>query len=250
MKIGFLSDIHEDLPGLRTAVTVLEKAGCDILVCLGDIVGFSFPYQRSIGRRDANACVDLVRDQCSVAVAGNHDLYALRRIPAYPAGFPYTDDWYTRDAHERRRRAGNILWHYDECDVPQHLSSSSRAYLSSLPEFCTLTHDGVALFFSHFRYPDLSGSVVASLRSDHLHEHFRFVRSQQCRLSFSGHGHPEGFAYAADGRLAFGGFGAHRLPPGERWVVCPAVAQTPRASGVLTFDTVTQQLDVVPLTVS
>ena len=247
VKIGFISDIHEDYVSLCAAVTALEKAQCEALVCLGDIVGFSFPFQRSAARRNADACVALVRDQCTTAVAGNHDLYALRRIPTHAAGFPYDDDWYERDEESRQRIAGSALWRYDDFDLPQRLSAPSRAVLAELPEYRTVRFGEIALFFSQFRYPDLSGSVVASLRSDHLHEHFDFARERNCLHSFSGHGHPQGFAQAENGRLVFGGFGRHALHHGQQWIVCPAVARTDRASGVMMFDTSTFHLDVIAL---
>ena len=53
MKIGFVTDIHEDIVSLRRAFTVLERAGCDIVICLGDIVGFTLHFQKRITQRDA-----------------------------------------------------------------------------------------------------------------------------------------------------------------------------------------------------
>ncbi|MBE0644352.1 MAG: metallophosphoesterase family protein [Bacteroidetes bacterium] len=250
MKIGLVSDIHEDYASLCAASAALEKAQCDRLVCLGDIVGFSFPFQQSVGRRNADACIAFVRNECVAAVAGNHDLYALRRIPRFTAGFQYGEDWYDLDESTRRGRAADILWRYEDFDIPQQLSAGSVEYLAALPEFHVAHFDELTIFFSHFRYPDLSGSVVGSLRSDHLHEHFHFVRDQNCDLSFSGHGHPEGFAKAENGRLEFNGFGAHSIHRGPHWMVCPAVARTGRASGVMTFDTSTFLLEVIPLHVS
>lgn len=247
MKIGFLSDIHEDYAALRKAVELLEKAQCDVLVCLGDIVGFSFPYQRTLRGRDAEACVALIREHCVASVAGNHDLFAIRRVPRHAAGFPYGEDWYALDEAERRRRAGTRLWQYDECDVPRRLSAGAEEYLRSLPE-CAVAHlGGLPIFLSHFRFPDLSGSLVRSLRSDHLHEHFDFVRSHGCQLGFSGHGHPEGVARAEGGSLVFDGFGPYAVHRGEQWIVSPAVARTGRASGVLAFDTRSFDLEAIAL---
>ena len=87
MRIGFVSDIHEDIVNLKTAFAVLEKANCDVVVSLGDIVGSSFRFQENVQRRNANACIDMVKDQCSLAVAGNHDLFAIRKIPEHTRNF-------------------------------------------------------------------------------------------------------------------------------------------------------------------
>jgi predicted phosphodiesterase len=247
VKIGFISDIHEDYAALRKAVRVLEKARCDVLICLGDIVGFSFPFQRSFGDRDAEACVRLVRETCTAAVAGNHDLFAVRRVPVHNAGFRYGADWYGQDEATRLRKSRNRLWRYEDCDLPQRLGTSSVEYLRALPEFDTPLIDGIPIFISHFHYPDLSGSLVRSLRRDHLLAHFDFFRENNCLLSFSGHGHPEGFARAENGRLVFDGFGSYAVHRSEQWIVGPAVARTERVNGVLAFDTITFDLEVIPL---
>ncbi|MBR9974304.1 MAG: metallophosphoesterase family protein [Bacteroidetes bacterium] len=247
MKIGFLSDIHEDYSALRKAVRVLERVQCDVLVCLGDIVGFSFPYQRALRGRDAEACVALVREQCVASVAGNHDLFAVRRVPTYNAGFRYGTDWYVLDEHHRQRRAGRRLWRYEDCDVSPRLSAGAQEYLHALPE-CAVAHlGGMPIFLSHFRYPDLSGSLVSSLRLNRLLEHFDFVRSRGCTLGFSGHGHPEGVARAENGSVVFNGFGSYAVHRGEQWIVSPAIARTGRASGVLAFDTRSFDLEVIAL---
>lgn len=250
MKIGFISDIHEDYAALLKAVRVLEKARCDALICLGDIVGFSYPYQRYFGSRDAEACVTLVRQTCAAAVAGNHDLFAVRRIPNHTAGFHYGDKWYEQDEATRLRKSRNRLWRYEEYDVPLRLGTTSVEYLRALPEFATPLMDEIPIFISHFHYPDLSGSLVRSLRRDQLLKHIEFIRANKCMLSFSGHGHPEGFARAENGRLLFDGFGSHAIHRSEQWIVSPAVARTERVSGVLAFDTNTFDLEVIPLHVS
>lgn len=247
VKVGFLSDIHEDYTALCAAVDLLDRAQCDQLICLGDIVGFSFPYQRPYAQRNPESCIALIRDQCCAAVAGNHDLFAVRRVPRYTAGFDYGPDWYAHEEHVRSRKARKRLWGYEDFDLPQTLSTEAQEYLHTLPEYMTVEIDGSPLFISHFRYPDLSGSLVLSLRSDHLHEHFTFVRSRDCTLSFSGHGHPEGFARTVQNRLCFSGFGSHTLPRDEQWIVVPGVARSERASGVLAFDTRTFDLEAIAL---
>ena len=247
MIIGFVSDIHEDAQALRAALRALERRGCDVVCCLGDILGFSLTFQEDAGRRDASACVAMVRDQCVAAVAGNHDLYATRRIPRYAAGFPYGSDWYDLDENTRTRRARGLLWRYEDSDVPQQLNARDRAFIESLPEVTSLEVDGMRILLSHFRYPDLTGSLVRSLRDDHVERHLAFIQARGCQLGFSGHGHPEGFARAEGGRLVFDGFGSHVLHRRSQWIVGPGVARSDRASGVLAFDTRSFDLEVIPL---
>ncbi|MFZ1729102.1 MAG: metallophosphoesterase family protein [Bacteroidota bacterium] len=247
MKIGFVADIHEDIANLRTAFDALETLRCDHIVCLGDIVGFSFYYQRECRHRDADACVAMIRDHCTAAVAGNHDLYAIRRVPEYAADFPYTDDWYELESDMRTRLSGRRLWQYDDHDLPSNLSADAEEYLQTLPEYQVLRLDGIQFIISHFVYPDLSGSLIASLQVDgNLEEHFSFMEEKDCMLGFSGHGHPEGLTYSQNGALRHNPFGSHLLQRSRQWVVCPAVAQSNRAHGVLTFDSSTFTVEARP----
>ncbi|MDT8324372.1 MAG: metallophosphoesterase family protein [Bacteroidota bacterium] len=248
MRIGFISDIHEDIESLRGAFLALERMQCDEVVCLGDIVGFTLPFQRHIRRRDANACLAMVRAQCAVVVAGNHDLFAARRTPDYDAGFVYGANWYALDYDERARRSRNRVWLYEDSEMPHFLSPASRDYLASLPEFAVTEFDGERFFLSHFHYPDLSGSRIDSLRrARHLRRHFTFINGHRCTLSFSGHGHPEGCARSNHAKLRFLPFGSYVIDGESEWIAGPCVANTTRANGMMMFDTATRQLDVIPL---
>ncbi|MGA9116440.1 MAG: metallophosphoesterase family protein, partial [Bacteroidota bacterium] len=248
MRIGFVADIHEDIDSLRAGFTLLEQRNCDAVACLGDIVGFTLPFQRHIRTRNADACVHMVREGCATAIAGNHDLFAVRRTPAFTAGFPYREHWYDLAYEERARVSRNRIWLYEDSELPNRLSQQSIEYLHALPEFALLAVDAAPLFLSHFHYPDVSGSTIATPRkARHLHEHFRFIAEHRCTLSFSGHGHPEGCARGDRTGLRFFPFGSYPLGPGPLWFVAPCIANTTRANGVMILDTIAGGIDVVPL---
>jgi len=248
MRTGFITDIHEDYDSLRAAFAVLEKHGCEQVICLGDIVGFTLPFQRNIHKRNAEACVAMVREQCCVVVAGNHDLYAVRKIPEYADGFHYGEDWYELDYELRERCARNRVWLYEDSELPHFLSPSAMEYVASLREYETLTVDGTTILLSHFHYPNLSGSSIRFPRSARdVREHFLFMRDHDATISFSGHGHPEGVV-----RGLWNSFDTHRF--GERidvreggWFVCPCVANTSRANGVMVWDSRDRHLEVLAL---
>ncbi len=248
MNIGFISDIHEDIDSLKTAFVTLEQMNCDAVVCLGDIVGFTLPFQRNISGRDANRCVEMVRDQCSAVVAGNHDLFAVRRIPQLAAGFHYGEDWYAMDYEHRAKRSRNRVWLYEDSELPHFLSPSSEEYLRSLPEYSVVHFDGTEIFLSHYHYPDCSGSTIDwPKRAKDLREHFRFTDEFHCALSVSGHGHPEGCVIADERSLKFVPFGSYPLGRSPQWIVSPCIANTSRANGVLMLDTASNELQVIPL---
>jgi diadenosine tetraphosphatase ApaH/serine/threonine PP2A family protein phosphatase len=64
LRYAILADIHSNLEALEAVLAALSKSRIDRYVCVGDVVGYG---------ADPKACVDRVREICSVAIAGNHD---------------------------------------------------------------------------------------------------------------------------------------------------------------------------------
>ena len=73
MRLGVLASIHEDVIRLEQAVDVLRQTGCETILCLGDIVGYSVPYYGFLKSRDAHRAVtwsrggDEGRGGCGIA---------------------------------------------------------------------------------------------------------------------------------------------------------------------------------------
>ncbi|HTU81378.1 MAG TPA: metallophosphoesterase family protein [Candidatus Acidoferrales bacterium] len=66
MRYAVFSDIHGNLESLQCALALLAPE--DVLVCLGDMVGYG---------PNPNECLALLRERATHAVLGNHDLAAL-----------------------------------------------------------------------------------------------------------------------------------------------------------------------------
>jgi hypothetical protein len=248
MLVGFLSDIHEDILSLELALGILDRHGCDRIVCLCDIVGFALPFYQYIRTRDAEACINRVRNRCDVVLAGNHDLYAVRRVPGFRAGFDYGDDWYGLEYAVRERRARNRIWLYEDNEIPAVLSPSSCDYLRGLPETERAAFDDTPLLLSHFCHPDPSGSAIHfPTQAFHLRTHFAFMHDAGCRIGVSGHGHPEGCLIVDEERITLHPFGTIALTREPQWIVAPCVARTSRANGCMILDTARRELRVLPL---
>lgn len=193
MKIGFIADIHEDLPSLKRAVQLLEKKGCDELICLGDICGYSYPYYNHKKVRNASACLDLVRKECQIIIPGNHDLHAARKTPLSNPGFNYPGDWYEKDFKERQRLAKGKVWLYEDDELESNYSDNDKDFILSLPEFIFTTIDEKKILLSHYIYPDFTGSSTRSITDKKLiNKHISFMAENNCQLSFFGHSHAEG----------------------------------------------------------
>lgn len=64
LRFGIISDVHSNLEGLQAALGEAERAGTEVLLCCGDIIGYN---------ADPNECVDLVREKKVRCIRGNHE---------------------------------------------------------------------------------------------------------------------------------------------------------------------------------
>lgn len=119
MKIGLLSDCHGNLEGLKRATDILNSAGAELLVCLGDVVGYG---------PDSPACIDYVKENFPIVLAGNHDHALVEKMSMAL----YQD--YAIEA---------ILY------AKSQLDSNQVEYLSSLPLSYELKQDRFRIFLSH-----------------------------------------------------------------------------------------------------
>ena len=197
MKIGIITDIHENVEMLQEAIKMAAVHKCDELVCLGDIVGYDRRFYSYNAKRSAKTCLDLVRSNCRWIVAGNHDLFAAGRIPSYSNGFEYPDNWFQLNIEERKKASRGKVWCYEE-DAPNDLGENEILFLSSLPEYITTSVPGITCIFSHYIFPDLTGSTTQYIeRNRQLKGLWGFMDLHKVKFSFSGHSHNwfTGFAY-------------------------------------------------------
>jgi len=153
MKYAIISDIHGNVEALQAVLKDIKSRSIDTIICLGDIVGY-YP--------DPERCIELVRDNVTDCVAGNHDYAAINRIDIQ------TFTYYAYAAMEWTRN---------------HLSDPAKEFLGSLP--LTIEKNGV--FFTHsspsnpkdwiYVFPDSEDAV------------FEAFNSLVFRLNFIGHTH-------------------------------------------------------------
>ncbi len=245
MKLGLISDIHEDIVSLQKGLYLLNNERCDQIICLGDIIGFSNPYYPYADTKDANACIELVRNHCSVVVPGNHDLFSAGRVPEFNAGIEYPDNWFSMDISVRMELMKEKIWFYEKEIIPQ-LTDENIHYLQSLPEYQVLQVDDCNILLTHFLYPDVSGSLRK--RIDDIYDyrmHFLFMRKNNCNLSFAGHMHKEGFEVINMLGFREYRFKKKRLHKTETVIGLPSIASGRNKNGVAIFDTDSYELHAI-----
>lgn len=114
MRYGILGDVHGNLSALRVALSQLERANCDQIIQVGDVVGYGAAPM---------ACIDLLRDVDALVVQGNHDAACVGAVD-------------TRCFNPAARAA--IDWTRDQLD------DEALEWLESLPVHLRLEHCEVA----------------------------------------------------------------------------------------------------------
>ena len=248
MKIGILSDIHEDGDRLRAALRAMEKRGVDAIACLGDIVGFDIHLYRYLSSRNASYCLDLVRENCRWVVAGNHDLFAIRKLPDVNGCFPFPENWYQLDFQERERLGRQQVWLFEDHELPALLTGKDRDYLHSLPLSLEVEISGMRVLLSHAVFPDWSGSLTWRPKNHwDFQRHFQLLEKQGCRLGISGHLHPNGIGIADPQRFDFLRFRTYRIHRDLVQYVCPCTASSSSKNGYLVLDTAGMTMEAVAM---
>ncbi len=99
MRIGFLSDIHANLPALRAVLADVEEQGIEAVASCGDILGYgAWPVETL-------ECLQQVPGIEERAVLGNHDVMALGMPPDIAEGPARLEHpgprWFGRDLPTR-----------------------------------------------------------------------------------------------------------------------------------------------------
>lgn len=248
MKIAFVSDIHEDIESLSKALKALERRNCDMLVCLGDIVGCNYDSFNFVDSRNASLCVKKIRKKANNIVTGNHDLFSIRKLPFHKADFQYPESWYELDYFQRKKLAKGKVWLYEEKELYPMLTKSDQAFIKTLEEISFIEIDNVRIALSHYIFPDPSGSLVGFFKKvDDLKHHFKHLKENHCLLSFHGHVHAKGALIANKKKIKQKAFGKYKLKRKTHSIFGPCIASGKTPNGFMIFDTKSFILEVIPL---
>lgn len=151
------------------------------------MIGYSIPYYTYLSSRNANKVVEMIRERCSSIVIGNHDLYALRKTPINKSFFNYPKNWYDLDFAERKKISNGELFLYEDNELPSLLTSKNKEFLASLPEYIVKDFDDHKILFTHYAFPDCTGSSTHVVNNtDELKIHFKIMEKKVVCMVFPG----------------------------------------------------------------
>lgn len=130
MKIGIITDIHNNLIALESVLEYLKKENCEKIICCGDIIGIG-PYPDETVQR-------MMQIPDLIAVCGNHERYLIEGISSEIA----EEDGIGEDEKQYHK------WEHSM------LSQSSKDFLESLPYEKTIIIEGRKISIMHYAMND------------------------------------------------------------------------------------------------
>jgi len=247
MRIGIISDIHEDGTRLNQALTGLERQNCDQVVCLGDMAGFDKRFYGYETIRNLSYCLTLIRASCTHVIAGNHDLFVMKKIPVWNQVYNYPSDWYQLSSSERKSLSNGLVWNFEH-DLPSNVNQNDLEWLHSLEEYFILEDNGLRILFTHSLFPDPAGMLTRKPvnHSDYA-SHISKLTEMDCDFGISGHFHPGGVFRITNKKTRPAKFGLLDIDPKVLQMVCPCIAEGNQDNGYAVLDTSDRTIEAFPL---
>ncbi len=251
MILGIIADIHENVTELVKRLKQAESLKCDSLACLGDITGFDRRFYHYSDSRSAGECVRLVKGSCRWVIPGNHDLFAISKAPSYSNGFTYSAGWFALGPDGRKAEARGKVWSYEN-EESNDLSDEEILFIAQLNEYEIISTDGRTILFSHYIYPDLTGSTTRFIENrKQMAEHWKFMNENSITHSFVAHSHNEFAGFSYRGKSPF--LKAFFHIPGNEFsldgepsvVMVPPVSGEPGKTGFCVLDTSLMKITII-----
>ena len=247
MRIAIISDIHEDFLNLQKTFDHILKLNINKIACLGDIVGFEVNHYKYEKTRSAQKCIQLIKQQSDVIVAGNHDLLAIERLPFFANQIGFPEDWYNLSMNELKHKYEHIFFLYKN-EAENDLNEIDKDIIKNLNSWETLNNDALKILFSHFIYPDINGNIKTfTTNRDGFSQHFKWMEKLGVNLSFVGHAHIQGIGIATKKGLKINNFGIYSLKDEPQIILCPTIAESKYKNGFVIFDSDNMTLEVLRL---
>jgi predicted phosphodiesterase len=153
MRNAYISDVHANLEALEAVFRDIDKQTVQNIFFLGDVVGYG---------ANPNECADLIKNNCDLSIAGNHDHAALG----------ITDISYFNE-----RAAEAIMWTFEVMD------ESTTGFLEKQPFTREIENQDVLLAHGSPYEPEAWHYVL------NMEDVKRSLEAQENRICLVGHSH-------------------------------------------------------------
>ncbi len=164
MKLGVITDIHNNFIALQAVVERLKQMECDVLICCGDIIGIG-PYPEETVQY-------MMRIPNVIAVRENHEKYLLEGMP-------------TQYPNEEQMGIEEMKHHKWEHSL---LAAESVDFLKGLPYRVDVDYEGQKISVMHFCM-DYEGHYVRYKRNPSETDLKNMFTDVQSDIILYGHDH-------------------------------------------------------------
>ncbi len=248
MKLGIITDIHEDAERLTIAINSLEKKGCNEIACLGDISGFDERFYSYRYSKNFSYCLDMIKSNCKIIIPGNHDLFHLSKLPKYNTVFHFPNNWYQLSIDERKKLSKGLIWLYEK-DFPINAKEEFAEFMSDYIDKHIFDSNGTKILLTHSIAPDISGFLTKKpIKPNDFDKHLLLLKENDCTIGISGHLHPNGLLRIDQKKSYNPKFTELELPTSNTMqFICPCIADGMQDNGYTLLDTQNKTIESFPL---
>lgn len=202
MRVGVISDIHNNAVAPNVVLEKLQKEKCERIICCGDIIGIG-PYPEETVQR-------VMQIPGIIAVRGNHERYLLEGMP-------------TQVPNEENMGYEEMEHHKWEHSL---LSNQSIEFLRSLACRCDFILGGLHFAVMHYGMDDSAGSKYRNhIPHPTLEDCYQMFSKVDADIVLYGHNHAS--SINRDERKLFANFGS---------LGCPAKDGNIARAGIIAID--------------
>ena len=171
MKIGIVSDVHNNVIALNAMLQLFEEKECDEIICCGDIIGIGpFPEET------VQKIKSLKKFHC---VLGNHEQYLINGIKR-----PYPDGMSENEG----------LYHEWEHSI---LSDDSKKFIDQLPHRLLINRENIKLAVVHYAINE-EDRYINILHNPDLSDCKKIFSNLDADIILYGHDHKGSVLYGSD----------------------------------------------------
>ena len=162
VKIGVISDIHNNLLALESMLSLFEREKCDQIFCCGDMLGIG-PYPEETIQK-------LMSLKKAFFAIGNHDWYLITGLTS-----PYPDEMKEEEAEHHR-------WEHSQ------LSDSSKEFIRVQDFGYAIKREGVKIAFFHY-FTDEKNNFITINENLSPEDCDKMFKGIEADVVFHGHSH-------------------------------------------------------------